>query len=320
MTSLMQAVRQTSKQILASRAFGIEIETIVGRNGLHQTHSDVLDTLHLNGQPQTQCDDAYSAWHMVEDKSIETSSYSIQKHSTDPFMRCELVSPKLDYCDDTLNTLRQISHSLQFEAGATINSSCGFHVHFDAADLSIQDITRIAMNYAFFEPVIDSFMKRNRRNDNNRYIRSVRTPVLKNHTDLNDFLLNKSPYNKASLSVLDMINPNRKCHKFNFTNFVYYNLCKIGINKKQNYINTIENRHHHATLNADDMINWISFNSLFVHHSIFKPLQMEKSADLVDVSPATMDTLAEFIEDDEIMMYYSHKAQEMNERDDASTK
>ena len=43
------------------------------------------------------------------------------------------------------------------KAGATINQTCGLHVHFDAAELSVNDVRTICERYAKHEAQIDAF-------------------------------------------------------------------------------------------------------------------------------------------------------------------
>jgi len=301
---------------MAERAFGIEIETVICKSDLLRRKRDVLQKLNL----------AASHWHVVEDKSIETVGYPMHGHyhrrprdtqglsatddEADPFLRCELVSPKLTYCEETTETLEAICYALQHKLDANMNDSCGLHLHFDADDLSINDLIRIGINYAYFEDVIDLLMDKTRGEDSNRYIRSIRKPIYKNFDTLSDILDCKNAYNKTSLSVLDMMNPHRKCHKYNFVNFIYYNLCKIGINKEAKYINTIENRHHHATLHYFDILRWIQFNLSFIHHSKCKLIQSEHIHNdrMKQTEPLSkLNMLAEFIDDDELMDYYQAK-------------
>eukprot|EP00484_Ammonia_sp_Unknown_P031195 CAMPEP_0197034818 /NCGR_PEP_ID=MMETSP1384-20130603/12779_1 /TAXON_ID=29189 /ORGANISM="Ammonia sp." /LENGTH=323 /DNA_ID=CAMNT_0042464777 /DNA_START=123 /DNA_END=1094 /DNA_ORIENTATION=- len=312
--SITRRALQDSKQTLGKeRQFGIEIETVISRDLRVQRHSDVLQSLQLNADESATCS---SSWHMIQDKSIDAgpSTNSLQ---------CELVSPKLSINERTLQTLQQICQALQVNMHANVNQSCGFHVHFDAADLRMKHVVKLAINYAYFERVIDCFMHASRRKDGNRYIRSIRGPVMKNIADLQTVLSDSSGYHRSSLSVLDMINPQRKCHKYNFSNYVYYHLCKIGVNKDMAYINTIENRHHHATLDYEEMVNWIKFNMLMIHHSKHKPLMIGLQNDVrcdedkeqppekhrIDpIDPiAHFDLLVDFIEDDELMSYYQKK-------------
>ena len=304
---------------IGKRTFGIEIESIISRCHKHQKHSDLLKSFSSSS----------TVWNIVEDKSIQCENERfIDKSSS---LKCEIVSPRLTFNNLTMRSIETLCNDLQYKINANINQSCGFHIHFDTEDLSINDIIKIAVNYSYFENVIDLFMDKTRRGNDNHYIKSIQLPIYKNIDDLSEIIDNPY-YNKASLSVLDMINPNRKRHKYNFTNLFYHNLNKIGLNdddingkKSNNYINTIENRHHHSTLNYYDMLNWIRFNLLFIHHSQNKPffvqnlikndMKIIKNANetvvyskINPIDPFNkFEALAQFIDNDEIMEYYQQK-------------
>ena len=285
---------------IGKRTFGIELESIVSRCSKYQQHSDVLNSLNVNVMD----------WCIVNDPSIDTEHRHLIK--ADPYLKCEIVSPKLEYNNQTMRSLENLCNDLQYKLNANINESCGFHIHFDTDDLTINDIIKIAINYSYFEPIIDLFMDKNRRLSNNKYLQSIRVPTYKNMDSLFEILENAF-YNKTSLSVLDMINPHRKNHKFNFSNLFYYNLRRIRISNAEEeeeeikFINTIENRHHHSTFNYFDMLNWIRFNLLFIHHSKNKPLFLREHMMNEQKVSDHMQDLADFIEEDDIMEFYLQK-------------
>jgi len=278
------------------RSFGIEIESIVSKTQQCQTFSDILHSLGLGGT-------AASSWNLVPDHSIESEGQHIERIK-DSSMRCELVSPVLQYDHSTLSTLESICDDLQSKVQAVTNGTCGFHIHFDAEDLSLGDIIKIAINYSHFERVIDLLMDGTRRGDSNQYIRSLTHSINEHLSDLQEILECEHfcYLNKSSISVLSMLNPRRKCHKYNFTNLFYHNLSKLGLGGTRNeaqYINTVENRHHHSTLNFEDVHFWTRFNMLFIHRSQTKPVVLEQQS--------SFHALADFIEDDEISTFYQRK-------------
>jgi len=243
-------------------------------------------------------------------------------------MCCELVSPVLDYTPSTLSEIEAIWQS--FESISQTNASCGLHIHLDAEDLSLEDIVRVAANYAYFEPVIDLFMSADRRGDRNPYIASVRRAVSRpSHWDLLRRVLDgeASHLSPRSLSVLDAINPKpRKKHKLNLTNSFYHGLHQHGMGgkgqKETAYINTIENRHHNATLRYDEVARWIRFNLCFVHiakTTVFveeeeRDENNEKLLDIDGNEPAEIwrrfKVLADLMADDEMMGHYEEKLDE----------
>ncbi len=212
-----------------------------------------------------------SSWNLVEDKSIETAKGTDSRH--DP-MKCELISPVLQFNKATMEQIEVICNGLQSKMDANTNGSCGFHVHLNAEDLSLADIIRITMNYSYFEPVIDLFMTPERRGNQNPHIRSMRGPVMTNLDRLRSASSghDSNPcLSASSLSVLDLLNPKpRRNHKLNVTNLFYFNLSRSGFCKQSKYINTIENRHHHATLQYDDVLCWMGFHSMIIRRMLVR--------------------------------------------------
>jgi len=283
-------------QHIARRRFGVEIEAIVTKTHIHQVYADILRSLNIGADA--------SSWSVVEDKSIESDVRLSERRN----MRCELISPILHFDYPTLSTLESICDTLQHRVGANINESCGFHIHFDAADLSLRDIIKISINYANFESVIDSFLHRSRRGDRNPYIRSLVHAITNNLDDLREILETEEDhfYDKSSLSVLNMLNPNRssprKFFKWNMSNSFYFNLSRSGLNqnKECDAINTIENRHHHGTVDVEDMINFVMFNLEFIHRSKTQPVILE--------THNSVEALADFIGNDDVINFYRRKS------------
>merc|ERR1712217_314194 len=274
------------------RRFGVEIEAIVTKTHIHQLHSDILHSLNIG--TEAEC------WSVVEDKSIESDVPRSRERVNWKQMSqypIELISPILQFDRPTLSMLESICDSLQHRIRANINESCGFHVHFDAADLSLGDIIKISINYANFESVIDSFLHRSRRGNCNPYIRSL-VHITDHIDELRDILENEDHlYDKSSLSVLSMLNPNksspRKFFKWNMSNSFYFNFSRSGLNqnKESEAINTIENRHHHGTVDVEEIINFILFNFAFIHSSKTKPVILEMQH--------SFQALADFIGNDD---------------------
>lgn len=287
-------VQSMSMMQIPRRSFGLEIEAIVDKTQKHQAFSDILHSLNLS-------DDAGS-WSVVEDKSLESEGQVTERMKDS--MRCELVSPILNFNSATLNTLESICDSLQHRIRANTNDSCGFHIHFDAEDLSLRDIVKVAINYANFEGVIDSFLHRSRRGDSNPYIRSLVNSVTEHLGDLREIVETDSFYNKSSLSVLSMINPRpRKFSKFNMSNSFYFNLYKeseaFNKNKDSEAINTIENRHHQSTLDFEEIIKFVEFNLHFINSSRNKAVILEPQEQF--------QVLADFIENDDVINFYQRR-------------
>lgn len=84
----------------------------------------------------------------------------------------ECVSPILKG-KDGMKSLELCCKSLN-EAGAQVNKSTGLHVHIGASGLTDIQYVNVFVNYQKLEMVIDSFMARSRRDNNNRYCKSIK--------------------------------------------------------------------------------------------------------------------------------------------------
>ena len=127
-----------------NRKFGIELE-VVSIN--RQTALRALRAVGINVQDESYNHSTRSHWKLVSDASVR-----------DGF---EVVSPILRG-EQGIEEAMTVAAALD-DAGATVNRSCGFHVHFDAADLSAGDIKTIVKRYAAHEAEIDAVMPPRRR-------------------------------------------------------------------------------------------------------------------------------------------------------------
>lgn len=84
---------------------------------------------------------------------------------------CEVVSPILKG-NDGKKSLKVVCKALS-EIGAKVNKSCGLHVHLDAKNMTIEQWRNLIINYARLEAIIDGFMPKSRRGNNNYYCRSI---------------------------------------------------------------------------------------------------------------------------------------------------
>lgn len=107
--------------------FGIEIETVgqTRERVAHAIQQVVGGTVHHVGTPF-----CYDPWHVTDArgrtwKVMADASLSAAKH-----LQSEVVSPVLDY--DDLAELQQVVRAVR-GAGAKVDSTCGIHVHVDAA-------------------------------------------------------------------------------------------------------------------------------------------------------------------------------------------
>lgn len=73
----------------------------------------------------------------------------------------EVVSPVLKSTNG-MKSLKKVCESLS-EIGATVNRSCGLHVHIGAADLTEEQYCNVFKNYYFLTNIIESFLAPSRR-------------------------------------------------------------------------------------------------------------------------------------------------------------
>ena len=91
---------------------------------------------------------------------------SISGHSP-----AECVTPALNGSRDGFKALKSCCDSLT-EAGASVNVSCGLHVHIGAENITDEHYINVFKNYQMLEDAIDSIVSASRRNS--RWCRSIR--------------------------------------------------------------------------------------------------------------------------------------------------
>lgn len=175
-----------------------------------------------------------SNWKMVRDGSLA---------DINNFTPMELVSPVLDTEKASdLRMVRRVCEVLQ-DMGSVVNSCCGLHVHIDAADLSVENIKTIFHRYTKFESMIDLMVPANRRG-NNVYYTKGGVNIVNN--------VESCETREALMRVF----PDR-----------YYKVNLLALQKH----GTIEFRQHSGSINADTILNWVSFLTSFVEASKSSP-------------------------------------------------
>lgn len=180
----------------------------------------------------------------------------------------EVVSPILCGMDGLLEAAR-VATALN-KAGATINQTCGLHVHFDAAELSVNAVRTICERYAKHEAQIDAFMPASRRANNNSYCRTL-AGVVGRH----DF--------KQARTVRDLAGAQEtRYFKINLHAYLRHQ--------------TIEFRQHSGTVDATKIINWVLFLNAFIDESV-------RIASTNTASEAVAPLLALFAERSELSIH-----------------
>lgn len=166
--------------------------------------------------------DYHDHWKIVSDSSLSGS------------LTFELVSPIL--CgEDGLKELEKVCWVLDL-CGATVNDSCGLHIHMDAADFDMQTWRNLAISYKRLEGVIDGFMPQSRRN--NYYCKPL--------TGINEEAIN----NAQTITQLRHVFGDNRYHKVNLEAYARHR--------------TVEFRQHGGTVNFTKMSAWIHFLSKLI--------------------------------------------------------
>lgn len=170
---------------------------------------------------------------------IESYNHTTRRHwkiVTDSSIRgnkgFELVSPILQG-EVGITEMKKVCEILQ-QCGAKVNSSCGTHVHIDAHSINLGSWKRIYINYARLEKVIDDFMPKSRKGNNNYYTKGFST--------MTNF--EEKISNARSLVEID-----------NFFGSRYF---KINPKSYARH-NTIEFRQHSGTVEFEKISNWVRF-------------------------------------------------------------
>lgn len=127
-----------------------------------------------------------------------------------------------------------------------VNESCGLHVHVNANDLTPSQVILTSYRYAnaedqFFNRIMDKA-----RNTENRFCMSAKLNKIQDcmHARLYDIDMALNDFNHYRY--------NNRFDKYRKLNIYCYGY------------GTIEFRHHHATVNKEEVLNWISFVTSFV--------------------------------------------------------
>lgn len=198
-----------------NRRFGIEIEA-------YNCRMDVLvDALREEGiqvSAENYNHTTRNHWKLVTDSSLSGNN------------TFELVSPVLEG-QNGLKELKKVCWVLD-ACGVKVNASCGLHIHFDAANFSLQTWKNIAISYKHIESVIDKFMPESRQNNN--YCRSLRN------------ITEQKINNAQSIDNLQQVA---------FENTRYFKVNPQSYSRHK----TIEFRQHGGSINYDKISNWVLF-------------------------------------------------------------
>lgn len=203
-----------------NRLFGIEIEI----NGI-TPHSafTVLNRTGIAVREESYNHQRRTWWKVTTDGSLSGRNES-----------CEVVSPPLPFNVESLKLVAGVLRTLK-AAGATVDDTCGIHVHVDSRDL-VTDMAGFArvlfLRYRESESIIDQMVAPNRRNNGNRFCKTLKG------------------IGRAS----------------NFGNLRYDRYQKLNFNSFERH-GTIEFRQHEGCLDDKKVVSWIIFCMVFFEDS-----------------------------------------------------
>lgn len=166
----------------------------------------------------------------------------------------EVVSPILQG-KKGLESLKNVCAALN-EIGARVNRTCGLHIHLDAKKMSIYHWRNLYINYARLENIIDSFMPKSRRANNNGYCRSIA-------------LMPRLEQTILSCNTVEDI-----------TNYFCSRYYKINSESYHRH-GTVEFRQHSGTVDFEKICMWLTFLQKLLAYS--KHNTVENCATIEDV-------------------------------------
>lgn len=250
---------------LSNRTFGVELEIV----GLYEHEArEALEAAGLN-----VTDDGYvieETWVEPETdengEEIESGYYNEEETACAAWCvkddgslsgingECEVVSPILRG-EAGLAEVARACRALE-RAGATVNATCGMHVHLGAEDLSVAEIVGIFKRYAKHEESIDRVLHKSRRGLRHEYAASIK-------------------------GLADRLDPNGP--RANLFNGLHRYL-KVNLQALRAH-GTIEFRHHNGAIKAETVTNWIRFLLTFVERSRTLTKHSERPKPLRDDHP-----------------------------------
>lgn len=221
----------SSGATFAQLTFGVELECLVPCS-----YHEVVEALRAAGVPA--CAPGYthrttSEWKVVSDGSVHTTRQVLGSR----MVGAELVSPILRG-EDGFAQLRKVCDVL-VRLGATVNRSCGLHVHVGATTETPAFFRNLVKLYAQAEGALDTVVSPSRRGSANAYCGSLRDRV--SHSRLDQATNLAQVTSAVGQSSTSPRSAGRYC-KLNLQSFWQHG--------------TVEFRQHQGTVEADKVDNW----------------------------------------------------------------
>lgn len=232
---------------IINRKFGIELEMY---NIDSQRLATALQVENIDFANEAYNHTTRTHWKAVRDGSI---------NGINPV---EVVSPILQGRSG-IEQVKKVCKVLN-ELDAKVNTSCGFHVHFDANDFTIKQWQNLIINYAKLEQYIDGMMPISRRGNNNQYCQSIKEKVL-----------NRIEAVRTAENLRDIervINLNSRYFKLNIQSF-----WRQG---------TVEFRQHSGTVNFQKISKWVEFLYNLISYS--KTNEIQNVEEFINTLPSAL--------------------------------
>lgn len=240
---------------MKSQKFGIEIEmTGITR---HQAAAAIAKYFgnpvdHEGGSYDTRKvrDSQGRVWKIVSDASIKPQRGNSPVEETS--YRVEFVSPVLEYSD--IPTLQEVVRTLR-KAGAKVNSSCGIHVHIDAAIHNANSLRNIINIMASKEDMLYKALQIHSSRAS-RWCKKVRETLV-------DKINRQKPSSLAQLADLWYEgNTDGRYSHYNSTRYSGLNLHNVW------YRGTVEFRCFNSTLHAGEVKSYIQLALAVSHQAL----------------------------------------------------
>lgn len=228
---------------LKDQCFGVEVEmTGITREEAAQALAEYFgtDSIYYGGvyDAWTVTDPEGKEWKLMSDASIrgECKTRSGYVRTDDRSYRVEMVTPKLTYAE--LPKFQECVRRVR-KAGAKVNSSCGIHVHVDAANHNRQSLKNLISIMFSKEDILFKALQVNESRAE-RWCQKVREPMLRQARTL-------SSDETKDLTQLENIwyeGSNGHDEHYNWTRYHALNLHSVF------YRGTVEFRCFNSTLHA----------------------------------------------------------------------
>jgi len=247
--------RKSTTLKIGKYTFGVEIECV------NAERYALVDAVMNNGVQI-----AFEGYHHQTRKYFKLVTDS-SVHGSNPI---ECVSPIIKTKKDE-SDLKKVCKALD-TIGATVNRSCGLHVHIGASDFTGEHFVNIFKNYQACEEVIDTFMAQSRRGNNSQWCDSLRTHDFSNCRNAEDV--------RIALRY-------DRYHKVNAEAYASHR--------------TIEFRQHQGTTNYKKIIMWVQFLKELVDYS---------KTNVITERPITIDDLP--FASEEVKTFFKNRAVELS--------